>query len=344
VAQRALTRLGKTLRELRQDEVPQLLRALLEAAEEAIGSLDERTLQETHFAAYDLLSAQLSDNNALDQTLRRTIESGAPFVMLNATPPGGRWVPGNDLLTIQGAGLRGGYISPQQDQDRDRARIVEGLRRVGWNPDDELQPIDDSSQIVFFQECGGFPLRALQGIEEMKLAYEEHRRQGGPPLHIVRDTMAERYLDLLPPGAETLKRALVVQSVSLPLGLLTSRDFPHPDGSGRPLRLYAYLRHIPELNEQQPVPLGETVASVGMELAYNPPLLGEIEAAIAAAITAASEEQKAAYAGKLRQHLDAFKEELRDQAAGTDPTNLPAYQQERDRVVEFMRKYQLRMG
>ena len=38
---------------------------------------------------------------------------------------------------------------------------------------------------------------------------------------------------------------------------------------------------------------------------------------------AASEGHKAAYAGKLRQHLDAFKEELRDQAAGTDPTNLP---------------------
>jgi hypothetical protein len=85
-------------------------------------------------------------------------------------PPGGYWVPGNDLLTIKGAGLRGGYIPPDQDQDHERARAIERLRRVDWNPEDELQSIDDSSQIMFFQECGGFPLRALQGIEEMRLA------------------------------------------------------------------------------------------------------------------------------------------------------------------------------
>jgi hypothetical protein len=110
------------------------------------------------------------------------------------------------------------------------------------------------------------------------------------------------------------------------------------------MRLYAYLRHIPELHEQQPVPLGETVESIGMELAYHPDLLDEIEAAIAAAVAAAPEAKKAAYAQKLRQHLDAFKDQLRDQAAGADPTNLPAYQRERDRVVGFMRQHQLSMG
>lgn len=41
--------------------------------------------------------------------------------------------------------------------------------------------------------------------------------------------------------------------------------------------------------------------------------------------------------------LDVRKEKLRAEAAGADPTTLPAYQRERerDRVVEFMRKYQL---
>jgi hypothetical protein len=344
VAQKALKRLGKTLRELRQDEVPQLLRALLEEAKTAIGDLDEQMLQDTRFAAHDLVSAQCSDDNALDQTLRRTIDSGAPFVLLNATPPGGYWVPGNDLLTIKGAGLRGGYIPPDQDQDRERARVIERLRRVDWNPEDELQAIDDSSQIVFFQECGGFPLRALQGIEEMKLAYEEHRKQGGPPLHILRDAQAERYPDLLPPSVEILKRALMIQTVAIPLGLITLRDFPHPDGNGRTLRHYAYLRHIPELNERQPVPLGETVESVGLELAYNPELLGEIEKAVDAAVVAATEVQKAEFASKLRQHLDECKEKLREEAAGADPTTMAAYQRERDRVVEFMRKHRLSMG
>lgn len=344
VAQKALKRLGKTLRQLRQDEVPQLLQALLEEAKAAIGDLDEQMLQDTRFAAHDLVSAQCSDDNALDQTLRSTIASGAPFVMLNATPPGGYWVPGNDLLTIKGAGLRGGYIPPDQDQDRERARVIERLRRVDWNPEDELQAIDDSSQIVFFQECGGFPLRALQGIEELQLAYEEHRKQGGPPLHLLRDEMAERYPDLLPPSVETLKRALMMQTVGIPLGFIALCDFRHPDGSGQTLRRYAYLRHITELNERQPVPLGETVASVGLELAYNPELLGEVERAVDTAVAAATEVQKAEFASKLRQHLDTYKEKLREAAAGADPITLAAYQRERDRVVEFMRKHRLSMG
>jgi hypothetical protein len=110
------------------------------------------------------------------------------------------------------------------------------------------------------------------------------------------------------------------------------------------LHHYAYLRHIPELNERQPVALGETVASVGLELAYNPELLGEIEKAVNATVAAATEVQKVEYAGKLRQQLDASKEKLQEEAAGADPTTLPAYQRERDRVVEFMRKHRLSMS
>ena len=140
---------------------------------------------------------------------------------------------------------------------------------------------------------------------------------------------------------ETLKRALMIRTVSIPLDLIAPRDFPHPDGSGRTLRHYAYLRYIPELNERQPMPLGETVESVGLELAYNPELLGEIEKAIDAAVAAATEAQKAEYASKLRQYLDAYKEKLRIEAAGVDPTALSAYQRERDRVVEFIRKHKL---
>lgn len=340
VAQKALEKVGKTLRELRQDEVPQLISALMEAAKDAIGNLEESMLQDTRFAAYDLLSAQLGDNNALDQTLRRTIESGAPFVMLNSTPPGGYWVEGNDLLEIRGAGLRGGY-NPN-DQDHERRRVIESLRRLGWNPTNEVQLIDDSSQIVFFQECGGFPLRGLQGIEEIKLAYEEHRKHGGPPLHIIRDEMVERYPDILPPSTENLKRAQMIQSIGIPLGFVVLSDFPHPDGSGRTIRLYAYLRKIVELGKQRPVPIGETVESVGMKLAYTPELSAEIEKEIDAAMAQATDEQKEKIALKLSQYLDEVKEKLHSQGAA-DPTNVPAYQREEDRVLEFMKKHEIKV-
>jgi hypothetical protein len=144
-----------------------------------------------------------------------------------------------------------------------------------------------------------------------------------------------------PQDRKEKKRALMMQTAGIPLGFIALCDFPHPDGSGQTLRRYAYLRHIPELNERQPVPFGETVASVGLELAYNPELLGEIEKAVDTAVAAATEGQKAEFARQLSQHLDTCREKLREEAAGADPITLAAYQRERDRVVEFMRKYQL---
>jgi hypothetical protein len=339
VAQKALEKLEKKLWEVREDEVQQLIDALMAAAKEAVGDLEEEKIQETRFAAYDLLSALTSDDKTLDQVLTRTIESGAPFVRLNPNPPGGPWGP---LLTIRGAGLRGGY-NPN-DQDRERVRIIESLRRVGWNPANDIKPINDSSQIVFFQECGGFPLRALQGIQEMKRAYEEHQKQGGPPLHIVRDELAERYPDIIPPGQNELNRALTIQSVAIPLGFITLERFPHPDGTGRTLELYAYKRELKNLGEFELIPLGPTPESIGIKLAYDPKLLEEIEQTIEETMQSATPEQKTEYAIKLRKYLDEFKERLRTYAGGADPTTMPAYTQERNRIQQFMQRYGLSIG
>jgi hypothetical protein len=184
-------------------------------------------------------------------------------------------------------------------------------------------------------------LRDLQGIEEMRLAYEEHRKQGGAPLHIARDEMAGHYPDILPPRPEDLDRALTIQTVGIPLGFIAPSDFQHPDGSQRTIRLYAYLRKIQELDDQQTEQIGETVESVGMKLAYNPKLLSEIEKTIDAAMETATEKQKREFAMRLRQHLDEVKERLSKESAGADPTNMPAYQRERDRVLQFMRKHKL---
>jgi hypothetical protein len=72
--------------------------------------------------------------------------------------------------------------------------------------------------------------------------------------------------------------------------------------------------------------------------------LGEIEGAVDAAVAAAPEAQKADFARQLRQHLDVCEEKLREEAAGADPTTMAAYQRERDRVLEFMRKHKLSMS
>jgi hypothetical protein len=339
VAQGALTRAGKKLRDFRQDEMPQLLSSLLDAAGEAVGDLDENTLQDTHFAAYDLLSAQYRSDNELDQKLRQTIQSGAPFVMLNPSPYGGAWVPGSDLLEIQGAGMRGGDAPIDQDQDRDRVRIKESLKRVGWDITNAVQPIDDSSQIVFFQECGGFPLRVLAGVAEMKESYDAHRRQGGPPLHILRDELSEKYPDIHSPKERDLERALTIQSVGIALGFIAPRSFRNPDGSEGTTSVFAYLRKIPELNEERPVPIGQTIENVGIKLCYDEELVIEVEQAIGMVVAAASPEQKTFFAQKLRKHLDELKERLQRQAVGADVQSMPAYERERDRVLKFMRKH-----
>ena len=339
VAERALQRVGMSLRELREEEVETFLRALLDAAKEAIGDLSESTLQETRFAVYDLLSDQIDDTSTLDQVISRAIKSGAPFVLLNPNPPGGPW---GGLLVIRGAGIHGGY-NPN-DPDRERARIIESIKRsAGWRLADEIGSIDDTSQIIFFQECGGFPLRALQGIEEMKQVYEHCREEGGPPLHIVRDEMAEQYPDLIPPREDDLQSALTIQSVGIPLGFIVPADFPHPDGSGRTIRMYAYRREIPELpGEFKMIPIGETVQSIGIRLAFDSVLLREVEQVIDAKMQSASPQEKQNFAHILRQHLDDFKKTLKKENPNVDPETLPLYQRERDRIASFMRKYGLK--
>jgi hypothetical protein len=58
----------------------------------------------------------------------------------------------------------------------------------------------------------------------------------------------------------------------------------------------------------------------------------------------ATSERKTEYAIKLRKYLDEFKERLRTYAGGADPTTMPAYTQERDRIQQFMQRYGLSIG
>lgn len=341
VAQKVMEAIGGNLRDLRQDQVSSLLTKLVEAALDAVGDLNEAGLEDTEFAAHDLLSAAHKGDDALDSSLREVIRKSAPYIRLTSAVEDGGWSQGNDLLSIDGAGLRGGGVK-ENDPDKDHARVIASLARNGWNVRDGVRAVEDGSQIMFFQECGGFPLRALQGVVEMKESYDQHRKlPNTAPLHIMKDEMAECYPDLFPPQPEVLERARLVQTVAIPLGFISQRDFPSLNGNGTPNRLYAFLRHIKELGEEQPVPLGRTVEALGMRLANNPELLAEIEHTIDAAMNKAVGTDKVQCAGQLRQHLAQKKSALKAEAPGVDVENAPAYQAERDRIVAFMRKYGL---
>ena len=344
VSQKALQMTGYNLRDLQPANVPDLMAKLVAAALEAVGDLTEIGLEDTEFAAHDLISATHKHDDTLDSSLREVIRKSAPYIRLTPAVEDGGWNSGNDLIAIYGAGLRGGGLK-ENDPDKDHSRVIASLARNGWNVRDGVRAVEDGSQIMFFQECGGFPLRALQGVVEMKASYEQHRKQPNtPPLHLVKDDMAECYPDLFPPQPEVLERARMVQTVAIPLGFITQRDFPSVNGNGAPNRLYAFLRHIQELSEEQPLPLGKTVETVGIKLANNPELLSEVEKAIESVMASAGPGDRAKFAGQLRQYLNRKCEILRAESPGFDPQNSPAYNAERERVLAFMRKHGLKVG
>jgi hypothetical protein len=95
------------------------------------------------------------------------------------------------------------------------------------------------------------------------------------------------------------------------------------------------------LNEEKPVPIGQSVESVGLKLAYDNELATEIEQAVDAAMACADSAKKAEYAKKLKQHLDDLKERLRLQAVGADVQSMPAYEREMERILGFMRAHGL---
>jgi hypothetical protein len=337
IATRAIERVGKSLREIRDpEEISQLLDALVEAAEEAVGELDEKTLANTRFAAYDLLCAKHSDDNSLQQALRDAYQKASPYVRLGRQTPDGGWNKDN-LLETDGVGLFGGGAK-DNDPDREHARVVQALFNIGVS-NNSIKEIEDSSQIVFFQECGGFPLRALQGLEDMKKVYEE--RSKFLPLHIVRDEMAMQYPDLFPPDSQNYRRALVIKSVGIPLGILQTAEFL--DTSDRRVTKYAYVKEDPVLGKTKRIPISETLEGVAIQLAFKQDLLRDVELAIEQKMKAATPEQKEEYRRKLLEHLSAFEEQLRPiaESKGVEPEDMKEYQEEENRIRDFIQKWLL---
>ena len=334
VGEKALKQMNISLDKLGESDVDQLSQILIGISEDVLGDLSESQQTRTHFAVYDLLVAQCRDQNQLDTKLRDTSNKGAPFVQLSTTPPGGPWQPASGLLETKGAGIRGGY--QPSDQDPERVKVVESLVRLGWNPSNEVKSIGDSEQIVFVQECGGFPLRAIAGIAEMKQAYDNHRKmpQNGP-LHIVRDEMAARYPDVFPPNPKDLERALALQSIGLALGLIAPHNFPNPNGTTEPMTLYAY-KSVTALGSERFAALGDTPAAVGMKLAFDVALAKEIESALHDRVSAADAEERADTIEQIKTHLGKLKQKLATEMPAITPTTNPVYIAEEDRMAKFL--------
>ncbi len=341
VGSAALAKLGTDLSGLSAVDSGKLAEALMEAAGEAIGSLSEEDLAETRFAAYDILTAESPDAVSLNKRIADAIKASRPYVRLSDAPPGGMWSPGdrfpNGLLETRGVAIRGGY--QPEGGDIDRSKVCNAIASAGWNLNGDVCPISTGEQIVFVQECAGFPLRALAGIEQMESTYKAHRKaKQNSPLHIWRDEMAARLPEIIPPLTANLDSAQQLQPAARALGVVEERDFPNPGGSGRALRQYAFLLHDSMTGESLPVPLGDTVEASIMRLAYEPDLANQVRGALDALISAADADGRKA----IREKLLAFLAERKKQIKKDDPTVSvdanPRYQKERDLMTAFIRE------
>ena len=92
------------------------------------------------------------------------------------------------------------------------------------------------------------------------------------------------------------------------------------------------------------MPLGRTVETVGLKLANSEELLDEIIRSIESVMTRASAADRAKFASQLRQYLAQKSESIRAASPDSEPQNDPAYTEERERILGFMRKHGLKAG
>ena len=307
VGQAALRKLNLTLGELEKASPEMLADALLEAARESVGKLEERELLDTTFAAYDLLAAKFSDDE-LVKNLDAVAQKSTPFVPLNQNPPGGYWNPSheypNGLIQSRCLGIYGGYRP--DDQDKERVKVLEAVARLSdpiWRVDGgDVKNLQETDRVIFAQECGGFPLRALDNIRTMKEAYDAHiAAKGAVPLHIVRDEMAAKFPDIIPPKDEQLDRAVRLTGVGMALGIIVKEDRKIPQGPPTPMQLYCFKPDSGAVEW-----LGDTVEAVVNRLVSEQALADSVEEEILREIQTADELGRK----HLTESLSSFAEEL----------------------------------
>lgn len=218
VRARALQTVGINFDTLGEADGNRLGDALLYAAEEALGDLKENELANTDFAAHDLLVALHAGPAALQAVLDDVLAKGAPLLRFTEYPSGGKWEDGgqypNGPLIARKVAILDGF--PEDDPDPERAKVAKTLDQLGWDIRREGFPINVSDRILFFQEIGGFPLRAVGCINELKEAYDRYRY--GPhsiPLHTITKALVALLPDIFSPSPEEIKRAFLLQTTAV---------------------------------------------------------------------------------------------------------------------------------
>jgi hypothetical protein len=339
VAEAALKRLGKSLRDLTEEEIPALMDKLMEEAKAAIGNLDEAGVSSTDFGAYDLLSALYANDRELTDVLKGAILDGAPFIQFSPNATGTTWDEGNDLKTTSGVALHGFCAKPNEDPDTERARIHQAILRSWPNTQPGFYDTADGSQISFFQECGGYPLRAIAGMDDMRKLYmDQLSDENATPLHIFKNEIAVLMPDIFPPK-QKLDQALTMKSAGISLGVISTSNVDH---GGRAVKMFVFEETNAVTGKAKITRLHEEERGVFAKLLNEPELLNRVSKAIDARIRAADALTRRDYAKKLVAHLDEVEATIaKSLETSVDPQTVPAYVDEERRITRFMENHEL---
>jgi hypothetical protein len=342
VADAALRALGKTLRDISEEEIPKLMEKLMEEAKAAIGSLDESSTSGTDFAAHDLLAALYPSERELTDVLIRAISDGAPFLQFAPNVTGTTWDEGNDLKTTSGVALHGVRAKPDDDPDHERARVHQAILRAWPNAQPGFYDTSDSSQISFFQECGGYPLRAIAGMDKMRESYmQQFSDENAAPLHIVKNEWAVLMPDIFPPK-QRLDRALIAKTAGICLGIICTKMVDH---GGHAVQMFVFEEVNPTTGKPKITRLHEEDRGIFTKFLNEPELIDRVAKAIAAKIKGADAATRQSYAKKLVAHLDELEASIaKSLDTSVDPQTSPAYVAEERRITQFMEEHGLSLA
>ncbi|MTF39880.1 tubulin-like doman-containing protein [Cyanobacterium aponinum] len=91
------------------------------------------------------------------------------------------------------------------------------LDKIGVTAD-RLLSIQSKNEIIFLQEIGGFPLRIINGIEELRTQYEKQKFS-----FYLHNDYTKNFLDIIPPPEREMKQLQNIFYTCLAFGLITRK-------------------------------------------------------------------------------------------------------------------------
>jgi hypothetical protein len=325
------------LPDVRDEDVQEII---TERTKTAIQKVPESSKLKRELAACDRLFKILNDEGEIINNLRIAYNKSKPLILLNQAV-----LQGKDAGFTPAKNTNVAILGGRNTSDPAAQKLLPKLQEFIGN-DDDIKPLGDPERhrIVFVQEIGGFSLRCIDGMRELRQAYQDWRgefvvakraQQSGEsrdlpiPVHIQKEPP---FWDIFPEDPTVFR--LVVEARAL--------NVLHPEENRKTKEhVIRYLKQT--AIGPQPVDLAsswEDAAQV-LEVKACRSDREEIQRQVTQKLNAAAtHSQKQALFSQLTTYLQERELEL-EQAGGKDT---PEYKREAQTLLNLIEKHQLNAG